>query len=166
MNDSVNVTEYNIQNALVQRMMRRDEEKYSNEQCKCIEDNSITNSIKDLYQGGKNLTNKFKPTIDTIKDENGKILGEAEEVKERWAHYSTDLYKKNPNIVVPQHTFLVNDKEELPPLYSEVAKAINELKANKSTGLDDITAELVKCGNKNVVNYFLKLCTLIWVKKK
>ena len=85
-------------------MMRRDKEKCINEQCKRIEDNSITNSIKDLYQGVKNSTNKFKPTIDTIKDENGKILGEAEEVKERWAHYSTDLYKKNPNIVVPQHT--------------------------------------------------------------
>ena len=166
LSDSVNVTEYNKQNALVQRMMRRDKEKYINEQCKRIEDNFITNSIKDLYQGVKNLTNKFKPTIDTIKDEYGKILGEAEEVKERWAHYSTDLYKKNPNIVVPQHTFVVNDKRELPPLYSEVAKAINELKANKSPGFDDITAKLVKCGNKNVVNYFLKLCTLIWVKKK
>ena len=166
LNDSVNVTEYNKQNALVQRMMRRDKEKYINDQCKRIEDNSITNSIKDLYQGVKNLTNIFKPTIDTIKDETGKILGEAEEVKERWARYSTDLYKKNPNIVVPQHTFVGNNKEELPPLYSEVAKAINELKANKSPGFDDITAELVKCGNKTVVNYFLKLCTLIWVKKQ
>ena len=87
-------------------------------------------------------------------------------MKERWVHYSTDLYKKNPNTVSPQHTFVVNDKEELPPFYSEVAKAINELKANKCSGVDDITAELVKCGDKNVVNYFLKLSTLIWVKKK
>ena len=147
-------------------MMRKDKEKYINQQCKRIEDNSITNSVKDLYQGVKSLTNKFKPSIDTIKDENGKILGEAEEVQERWAQYSTDLFKRNPNIVVPQHAFLVNDEEELPTLYSEVAKAINELKANKSPGFDDSTAELVKCGNKNVANYFLKLCTSIWVKKK
>ena len=149
----------------VQRMMRTDKEKYINEQCEHIENNSITNSIQDLYQGVKNLTNKFKPTIDIIKDENGKIFGEAEEVKERWVHYSTDLYKKNPNIVVSQLTFVVNDKEELPPLRSEVAKAINELKANKMSGSDDITAELVKCGDKNVVNYFLTLFMLIWVKK-
>ena len=165
LNNNVKVTEYNKQNALVQRMMRKDKEKHINEQCKRIEDKSITNSIKDLYQGVKTLTNKFKPTIDTIKDENGNILGEAEEVKERWAQYSTDLYKKNPNIVISQHTFVVNDKEELPPLYSEVAKAINELKANKSPGFDDITAELVKCGDNNVVSYFLKLCTSIWLKK-
>ena len=123
MNDSVNVTEYNKQNALVQQMMRRDKEKYINEQCKCIEDNSITNSINNHYQGVQTLANKFKPTIDRIKDENSKILGEADEMKERWAHYSTDLYKKNPNIVVLQHIFVVNDEEELPPLYSEVAKA-------------------------------------------
>ena len=77
-------------------MMRKDKEKYINEQCKHIEDKSITNSIKDLYQGVKTLTNKSKPTSDTSKDENGNILGEAEEVKEKWAQYSTDLYKKNP----------------------------------------------------------------------
>ena len=67
LSDSVNVTEYNKQNALVQRMMRKLKEKYINEQCKCIEENSITNSVEDVYQGVKNLTNKFKPTIDTIK---------------------------------------------------------------------------------------------------
>ena len=33
------------------------------------------------------------------------------------------------------------------------------------SGSDDITAELVKCGDKNVVNYFLTLFMLIWVKK-
>ena len=87
-------------------------------------------------------------------------------MKERWAQYSTDLFKRNPSIVAPQHTFVVNDNEEIPPLCSEVAKAINELKASKSPGFNDITAEFVKCGDKNVVNYFLKLCTLIWVKKK
>ena len=93
-------------------MIRKDKEKYLDEQCKRIDDNSITDSIKDLYQGVKTLTNKFKPMIHTIKNENGKILGEAEEVIERWAQYSEDLYKKNTNIIVPQHTFVVNDEEE------------------------------------------------------
>ena len=100
-----------------------------------------------------------------FKDESGKILAEAEDVKEGWAQYNSDLYTKNPNIVVPQHTFVVNDKKELPPLCYEVAKAINKLKANKSPGFNDITAELVKCGDNNVVSYFLKLCTSIWLKK-
>ena len=123
-------------------------------------------SVTDLYQGVKSLKTNFKPSIDTRKDENGKILGEAEEVKERWAQHSTDLFKRNPNVVVPHHTFLVNDKEEVPPLYSEVPKAINEINANKSPAFDYITAELVDCGDKNVVNYFLKLCTLFWAKRK
>jgi len=47
----------------VQRMMRTDKEKYINEQCEHIENKSITNSIQDLYQGVKNLTNKFKPQL-------------------------------------------------------------------------------------------------------
>ena len=108
----------------------------------------------------------MKPAIDTIEDENRKILCEAEEVQEIWTQYSTDLYMKNPNIVLPQHTFVVNDKEELQPLYYEVAKAINELKANKTPGFVDVTAELVKGGDQHVVSYFLKLGTSIWLKQK
>ena len=42
--NNVKVTENNKQNALVQRMMRKDKEEHINEQCKRIEDKSITNS--------------------------------------------------------------------------------------------------------------------------
>ena len=73
-------------------------------------------------------------TFATIKDENGKILGETEEVNTRQDQYGTDLDKKNPNIFAPQHIFVKYNKEELRPLYSEAANAINELKASNCPG--------------------------------
>ena len=59
----------------------------------------------------------------------------------------------------------MNDKEELPPLYFEVATRVNELKANNSSGFDNIRVELIECANKNVINYFLKPCASISLKK-
>ena len=52
------------------------------------------------------------------------------------------------------------------PLLSEVEKAISELKNNKSPGLDEVAAELVKNGGEQITAYFHKLCTAIWTKKK
>ncbi|XP_063593072.1 uncharacterized protein LOC134770132 [Penaeus indicus] len=151
--------EYNKQNATVQRMMRQDNDRKINELCQTIESNSVTNSIKDLFQGVKKLTNKFRPTIDTIKDENNKVLFEGEEVKSRWKQYCYELYKKNDNTSV--RTALLHDTDELseepPPLYSEVEKAIKELKIGKSPGFDNIASELIKIGNHNVTKFFQKL---------
>ena len=66
------------QHRKVQRLMRMDKNRYINEQCALIEQNSITNTTKDLYQGVKNLTRKFKAHVDTIKDKEGFIICEGE----------------------------------------------------------------------------------------
>ena len=64
------------QNALIQRLLCKDKVhvRQINEQCQKIEDNAATNSVKDLYQGVISLTNKFRTTVDTIKNENSEIL--------------------------------------------------------------------------------------------
>ena len=89
---------YKHRNALIQRLLREDKARQINEQCRKIEDNAVTNSVKDLYQGVRSLTNKSRPTVDTIKNENGEILCEGDRVRERWKEYCDNLYKKNMNI--------------------------------------------------------------------
>ena len=103
------------------------------------------NSTKDLYQGVKKQTNKFRPTVDNIKDIDNKVLCEGEEVKNRWKQYCYDLYKKNNNIT----TIITNTDnygiwhENPPPLHSEVEKAIQEIKKGKSPSTDEIASELI-----------------------
>ena len=70
---------YKQQNSKIQRMLRKDKEKFIHEQYEQIEGNAITN-FKELYQGVKNLTKKFHPTVDTIKDEDGVILCDRDQV--------------------------------------------------------------------------------------
>ena len=55
-------------------MMRKDKDRFINEQCQRIEEKFITNSVRDLYAGVKSLTSKFRPSIDTVKDDDGTIL--------------------------------------------------------------------------------------------
>ena len=112
------------------------------------------------------MTSKFKPSIDTVKEDDGTILCESEEVKRRWQEYCTKLCQKNCDIDEPQLPPSVDPKEEPPPLYSEVEKAIKELKNGKSPCVDEIVAELIKNGGDHVITYFYKLCALIWNKRE
>ena len=131
-NNTVDKDKYRIQTAKIQKLMRKDKDKFINEQCQRIEEKFITNSVKDLYAGVKSLTSKFKPSIDTVKEDDGTILCESEEVKRRWQEYCTKLYQKNCDVDEPQLPPFVDPKEEPPPLYSEVEKAIKELKNGKA----------------------------------
>ena len=58
------------------------------------------------------------------------------------------------------------EENEPPPLFSEVDKAVKELKNNKSPDCDEIVAELVKRGGEKVTGFFHKLCTSIGISKQ
>ena len=163
-NTPVDEMAHRNQNAKIQRMMRKDLEKHINEQCQKIEKNSITNSTKDLYQEWETFLEISNQKTDTIKDENGQILCDGDRVKERWREYCSELYKKNENIT-SQAVNLQNIENEPPPLLREVEEAIKELKNEKSLGDDEVTAELIKNGGENVVIFYHKLCTKVWIEK-
>ena len=155
-----------MQNAKVKKLMRKDKEKFINEKCRHIEEKSITNSLKDLYQGVKSLTRKFNPRIDTVKADDGALLCESDEVKQRWKQYCCKLYKKNETSFERVPTSSCDNMVEPAPFYSEVKQAISELKNNKSPGIDEVVAELTKNGGNQLITFFHKLCIAIWMKKE
>ena len=140
--------------------------KYVNEQCEAIEQNSITNTTRDLYRKVKNLTIRFRPIVDTIKDEEGNILYDGPDVKNRWKSFCKDLYRRHDIISseLPSTSY-ENIELEPYPLYSETEKAIKEIKSNKSQGIDDIPIELIKEGGENVMKFFHRLISNIWETK-
>ena len=164
-NNQVDEAIYRSQNAKVQRLMRRDKQNQSDEQCQKVEDNAVNNSTKDLYQGVQNLTGRFKAFADTIKSEDGTVLCDGEDVRIRWREYCYELYKKKDNIATTQVDWK-NPEEEPPPLTEEVREAIKGLKNDKSPGDDENTAEMIKKGSEHTVNVFYKLHSKIWRKKK
>ena len=52
-------------------MMCKDKQRAIVNQCQELEEKSVTNSTKDLYKAVKNLTRKFRPATDVVKNESG-----------------------------------------------------------------------------------------------
>ena len=72
----------------------------------------------------RSLTRKFSPKTDTVKDENGTLLCESDDVKERWKHYCCYLYKKNRFVLERAPLSSYDNIAEPTPLYSEVEKLL------------------------------------------
>ena len=120
-------------------MAQKDNEKHINDICQHIESSAITNSTKDLHQGVKKLTRNFRPRIDVIKNENKEVLSEGSKVMDGTSHITSKF------------------EQEPLPTFSEVEKAMKEIKNGKSPGYDEISAELITNGGDNIIKYFYKL---------
>ena len=67
-----------------QRIARRDEKAFLNDQCKEIEENNTMGKTKDLFKKITNNKGIFHAKMGSINDRNGMELTEAEDIKKRW----------------------------------------------------------------------------------
>ena len=110
----------------------------------------------------------FKKIGDTketfhAKDENGKDLTEAEEIKKRWQEYTEELHKKlHKKANKPDnHDDLVTHLEP-GILEYEVKWAIGSITMNKASGGDGIPVELFQTLKDDAVKVLHSVCQLIW----
>ena len=71
-------------NAEFQRIARRDKKSFLSEQCKEIAGNNRMGKTIDPFKKIRDTKGTFHAKMGTIKDQNGKNLTEAEEIKKRW----------------------------------------------------------------------------------
>ncbi|KAF7234925.1 Zinc finger protein 3 [Varanus komodoensis] len=95
-----------------------------------------------------------------IKDQNGRDLTEAEEIRRRWQDYREELYKKELN-VPDNHDGVVTDLES-DILECEVKRALGSLSNNKASGGDSIPVELFKILKDDAVKVLHSACQQIW----
>ena len=85
---------YTHLNAEFQRITRRDNKAFLNDQCKEIEENNTMGKTRDLFKKIKDTMGTFHAKMGTIMNRNGMDLTEAEDIKKRWQEYTEELYKK------------------------------------------------------------------------
>ena len=83
---------YTHLNAELQRIARRDEESFLNDQCKEKEENNRLRKTADLFKKIRDTKGTFHAKMGSIKDRNGRDLTEAEDIKKRWQEYTEELY--------------------------------------------------------------------------
>ena len=81
-------------NAEFQRIARRDNKAFLNEQWKEIKENNRMGKTGDLFKKIRDTKGTLHAKMGSIKDRNGMDSTEAEDIKKRWQEY-TELYKKD-----------------------------------------------------------------------
>ncbi|KAF7245142.1 Craniofacial development protein 2 [Varanus komodoensis] len=151
---------YTQLNAEFQRIARRDKNAFLNEQCKEIEENNRIGRTRDLFKKIGDMKGTFHAKMGMIKDQHGRDLTEAEEIKKRWQDYTEELYKKELN-VPDNHNGVVTDLEP-DILECEVKWTLGSLSNNKTSGGDSIPAKLFKILKDNAVKVLHSICQQIW----
>ena len=86
---------YKHLNAEFQRIARRDKKAFFSDQCKEIEEKKKMGKTRDLYKKIRDTKGIFHATMSKIKDRNGMVITETENIKKRWQEYMGELYKKD-----------------------------------------------------------------------
>ena len=82
-------------NAEFQIRARRDKKAFLSDQCKDIEENNRMGKTRDLFKKIRDTEGIFHAKMGSLKDRNGMVLTEAEDIKKRWQEYTEELYKKD-----------------------------------------------------------------------
>ena len=127
-----------------------------------IEEDRRQGRTRKMYKGIKKQRNGYQPRNDLVKDKEGKILVEGEEIQRRWIEYFNGLLNR-PEPTAP-HVSLEDPCVNLilPPRRAEILHAIKKLKNNKSAGSDEIYAELLKYGGDDLHAKVIALISKIW----
>ena len=133
----------------IKKGMKKAKENWIGEQCQNIDDCLKKNNSKKAYKLVQDLTGTKQERTITIQDESGTCLTENEDILKRWTEYCTELYNYgatgDPEVLnVPPATNNANH----PIRGEEVEAAVKSLKKEKSTGVDNIPAEVLQLGEK------------------
>jgi len=95
---------------------------------------------RDLFMKIRDTKGIFHAKRSTIKDRNGMDLTETEDIKRRWQEYTEELYKRHLNDPDNHNGVITHLEPDI--LEYEVKWALGRITTNKTTGGDEIPADL------------------------
>ena len=96
----------------------------------------------------------------SIKDQNGRDLTEAEDIKKRWQEYTEELYKKDLHDPDNYGGVIAHLEPDIPEC--EVKWALGSITTNKAREGDGISAELFQTLKDDAVKVLHSICQQIW----
>jgi hypothetical protein len=107
----------------------------------------------------------YQPRINIIKEENGNLLADPQNVLNRWKNFFNQVL--NVHGVYDVRQMDIHTAEPLIPEPSlvEVEIAIGKLKGYKSPGTDQILAKLIKAGDETLYSEIHRLTCSVWIRR-
>ncbi|XP_073820559.1 uncharacterized protein [Musca autumnalis] len=159
--------EYRRSAASVKHLARIDREQYYNNIADEAEQASNIGNMRQVYSAIKKLGGNNIRSTASIKDKNGIELTTPTEQLNRWreffmenqpAHHQNEyqmismLSRRNPRRDIPTH----------PPTCGEIKTALEALRNGRSSGPDDIPAELIKYGAPTLADILTPIIRNVW----
>ena len=148
----------------VKRNAQKDKRTWMESQAEEAEGAAARSDMHAVCQIAKKITGSSTASTGPVKAIDGTLLSKGDDKLTRWAeHFKEVLNRPEPASPAvadePSHCLPIDTSD-----FTEVAvrKAIENLKNNKSPGMDGITAEMLKAGGGCIVKWMYKLCNQVW----
>ena len=115
---------------------------------------------RDLFKKIRDIKGIFWAKMGSIKDRNGMVITEAEDIKTRWQEYTEELYKKDLHNPDNHNGVITNLEPDI--LECGVKWAIETITMNKASGCDGIPVELFQILKDDAAKVLYSICQQIW----
>ena len=150
------------------RLFREKKREHEEQQVKELEGYRNKKDIRKFYNKINSYRSLPKPVTFPCKDKNNELLLNADVAMERWAEHFREALNGDAiatSLIALQKPPIYDDHIVEPPTIDEVRTAIKRLKNNKSAGLDNVPAELYKCGGDKVADQIHQIVVKIWTQE-
>lgn len=150
-----------------QQLLRQEKRKYFNNILNEAEKDFQQHRSRQLHQNVKKATLQFKSRQKFIKNKEGSLLTNDQDISKQWIEYFSDLL--NADHTEGEAEFIYPDTVEIEvtePSIEEVDNIISKLKNNKASGEDEVYAEMLKKGGIELVHRIKNLIDVIWRSEK
>lgn len=153
--------EYKEKDRKITAACKKAKEDWCNDMCDEIEKLDKCHNSREMHQKIKQLTNKGKRLSNEqscIKDKEGNILFEKQDINNRWTEYIRELYD-DPN----RQEYAETEADEGPAILREEVKfTIRKMKTRKAPGIDEITAEHLKALDEEGITTLTEICNEVY----
>ena len=133
--------EYRRVDMKIRNICRAAKEEYLSQQCEEIEDLENRN-VQIMYDRVKAVVNEKKWYISSyVKDEDGTVLMEQDQIKRRWTEYINGLYSDTERKDRPA---IQKQMTGNPIQRDDIRDAMKQMKRNKAVGKDEIAFEMIE----------------------
>ena len=143
-------------NAEFQRIARTYKKDFLSDRRKEIEGNNRIGKTSDLFKKIRDTKGTFHSKMGSIKDRNGMILTEAEDIKKRCQEYTEELYKKDLHDPDNHDGVIIHVESDI--LECKVKWALGSITMNKVSGGDVIPVELFQILKDDAVKALHSVC--------
>ena len=170
-NSAVNRSQYSKLNKLVKKSGKTDDNNWALRIATELEEAANKGQQREVWAKIKKISGKSKINrVSYVRDKKGKMITDPQNQKDRWKEHFTELL--NP----PLSSVNLDDLDNVPeqpnfgylscidgsPTRDEISDSLKKLKNHKSPGVNGITNEQLKFGERGIIHQLEHLFAKVW----